>query len=110
MRRITAVWGVCSLLLVGSFGVLMIVDRRAGIALPYSVPVAFAVTLLAASALFSLGQALLARRPVRQIAPPIRSAKASAERTTMVARRPRTAPEGVVLLDLSSLAFGGQRP
>ena len=100
MRRITAVWGVCSLLLVGFFGVLMIVDRRAGIALPYSVPVAFAVTLLAASALFSLGQALLARRPVRQVVPPIRSAKASADRTTMVARRPRTAPEGVVLLNL----------
>jgi hypothetical protein len=109
MRRITAVWGVCSLLLVGSFGVLMIVDRRAGIALPYSVPVAFAVTLLAASALFSLGQALLARRPVRQVVPPIRSAKVSAVRT-IVAQRPHTAPEGVVLLDLSSLAFGGQRP
>jgi hypothetical protein len=109
MRRITAVWGVCSLLLVGSFGVLMIVDRRAGIALPYSVPVAFAVTLLAAAALFTLGQALLARRPVRQVVPPIRSAKASAERTIVARRRPH-APEGVVLLDLSSLAFGGQRP
>jgi hypothetical protein len=109
MRRITAVWGVCSLLLVGSFGVLMIVDRHAGVALPYSVAIAFAVTLLAASALFALGQALLARRPVRQVVPPIRIAKASAERT-IVAQRPHTAPEGVVLLDLSSLAFGGQRP
>jgi hypothetical protein len=106
MRRITAVWGVCSLLLVGSFGVLMVVDRRAGIALPYSIPVAFAVTLLAAAALFSLGQALLARRPVRQAAPPPRVEIPR----TIVARRPRTAPEGVVLLDLSSLAFGGQRP
>lgn len=109
MKRITAVWGVCSLLLIGSFGVLMIVDRRAGIALPYSVPIAFAVTLLAAAALFSLGQALLARRPIRQVVAPIRSAKASAERT-IVAHRPHTAPEGVVLLDLSSLAFGGHRP
>ena len=109
MRRIAAVWAVCSLLLIGSFGVLMIVDRRAGIALPYSVPLAFAITLAAASALFTLGQALFARRPVRQAAPPLRSAKPSAERT-IVARRPRTAPEGVVLLDLSSLAFGGQRP
>ena len=109
MRRIAAVWAVCSLLLIGSFGVLMIVDRRAGIALPYSVPLAFVITLLVASALFTLGQALFARRPVRQVVPPIRSARASAEGTT-VARRPRTAPEGVVLLDLSNLAFGGHRP
>ena len=106
MRRIAAVWAVCSLLLIGSFGVLMIVDRRAGIALPYSVPLSFAITLLAASALFTLGQALLARRPIRQAAPPL---KVEAPRA-IVARRPRTAPEGVVLLDLSSLAFGGQRP
>jgi hypothetical protein len=108
MRRITAVWGVCSLLLVGSFGVLMIVDRRAGIALPYSVPVAFAVTLMVASALFSLGQALLARRPVRQVVPPVRSTKPAARRT-VAAQRPHSAPEGVVLLDLSSLAFSGPR-
>jgi hypothetical protein len=106
MRRIAAVWAVCSLLLIGSFGVLMIVDRRAGIALPYSVPLAFAITLLAASALFTLGQALLARRPVRQAAAP---ARVETPRT-VAARRPRTAPEGVVLLDLSSLAFGGHRP
>jgi hypothetical protein len=106
MRHIAAVWAVCSLLLIGSFGVLMIVDRRAGITLPYSVPLAFAITLLAAAALFTLGQALLARRPVRQAARP---ARVETPRT-IVARRPRSAPEGVVLLDLSSLAFGGQRP
>lgn len=106
MRRIAAVWAVCSLLLIGSFGVLMIVDRRAGIALPYSIPLAFAITLLAASALFTLGQALFARRPIRQAAP---APKVEAPRTNVV-RRPRNAPEGVVLLDLSSLAFGGQRP
>ena len=109
MRRIVAVWTVCSLLLVASFGVLMIVDGRAGVALPYSVPLAFAITLMAATALFALGQALLARRPIRHAAPPLRSAKASAERAS-VARHPRPAPEGVVLLDLSGLAFGGQRP
>ena len=106
MRRIAAVWAVCSLLLIGSFGVLMIVDRRAGIALPYSIPLAFAITLLAASALFTLGQALFARRPTRQAAP---APTVEAPRTNVV-RRPRNAPEGVVLLDLSSLAFGGQRP
>lgn len=106
MRHLAAVWTVCSLLLIGSFGVLMIVDRRAGIALPYSVPLAFAITLVAAAALFTLGQALLARRPVRQAAP---RARVETPRT-IVPRRPRTAPEGVVLLDLSSLAFGGQRP
>ena len=106
MRRIAAVWAVCSLLLIGSFGVLMIVDRRAGIALPYSVPLAFAITLLAATSLFTLGQAILARRPVREAAPPLRVQVPR----PVVARRPRTAPEGVVLLDLSSLAFGGQRP
>jgi hypothetical protein len=106
MKRIAAVWAVCSLLLIGSFGVLMIVDRRAGIALPYSVLLAFAMMLLAASALFALGQALLAHRPVRQAAAPARVATPR----PIVASRPRSAPEGVVLLDLSSLAFGGQRP
>jgi hypothetical protein len=105
MRRLTAIWCTCSVLLIGSFGVLLLVDRRAGIALPYSVPLAFAVTLLAASALFMAGEALLARRPVRAIAP---AAPAAAPR--IVKSTPRTAPEGVVLLDLSSLvAFSGQR-
>ena len=107
MRRLIAIWGTFSVLLVGSFGVLMLVDRRAGIALPYSVPLAFAVTLLAASALFMAGEALLARRPVRSIAP-APAARAAAPR--IVKSTPRTAPEGVVLLDLSSLvAFSGQR-
>lgn len=106
MRRIAAIWAVCSLLLIGSFGVLMVVDRRADIALPYSVPLAFAITLLAASALFALGQALCARRPVQHVAP----APTVEAARTIPSRRPRSAAEGVVLIDLSSLAFGGHRP
>ena len=74
MRRIAAVWAVCSLLLIGSFGVLMIVDRRAGIALPYSIPLAFAITLLAASALFA---SAIGRRSTSR-ARPYRPATASA--------------------------------
>ena len=106
MRRIAAVWAVCSLLLIGSFGVLMIVDRRAGIALPYSIPLAFAITLLAASALFTLGVARFAGGRIGLAA----GGRMVEARRTNVVRRPRNAPEGVVLLDLSSLAFGGQRP
>ena len=106
MRRIAAVWAVCSLLLIGSFGVLMIVDRRAGIALPYSIPLAFANPLRAAPAWYTPAQAGFARRPLGRPAP---APKVAAPRTNVV-RRPRNAPEGVVLLDLSSLAFGGQRP
>ena len=107
MRRIAAIWAVCSLLLIGSFAVLMLVDRRAGIALPYSIPLAFAITLLVASAVFTLGQALFARRPLRQVAPvPV----IEAPRPIPPTRRRRNPPEGVVLLDLSSLAIGGHRP
>src|SRR3954468_5357458 len=106
MKCVGAVWGVFLLLSIASFGALLVEDRRAGIALPYSVPLAFAITLFSAAALFLIGQALLARRPVRQVtAPPPRiaaPAAAAAPAAPIVARRRRVA-EGVVLLDLSSL-------
>jgi hypothetical protein len=105
MRRVTAVWGVCSLLLVGSFAALIVEDRRLGVALPYSVPIAFAIALLAASVLFALGQLLLARRPIRHVEPAVRVDEPERRRRT-----PRTAAEGVVLLDVSRLAaLSGQR-
>src|SRR3954453_5442190 len=108
MKTVGTIWGVCLLLSMASFGTLMIEDRRVGIALPYSVPLAFAITLFAAAALFIIGGALLAPRPVRRPAAPPRNAAPAA---AVAAARRRLAPEGVVLLDLSSLvSFRWSRP
>lgn len=106
MKRIAIVWGFCALLLCGSFAVLIVEDRQLGVPLPYSVPLAFAGTLLIASALFLAAQLIVARRPVRIVEP----APASPATPRARADVPRSAPEGVVLLDLSRFAsLNGQR-
>lgn len=105
MKRLAVIWGLCSLLMLGAFGVLIVEDRHLGVPLPYSVPVAFAGTLLAAAALFAIAQMLLARRPVGIIEPARAAAPAPSGRGV------RFAPEGVVLLDFSRMvAFSAPRP
>lgn len=93
MKRFVAIWILCSAMSLGSFGLLMIEDRRLGVPAPYSVPAAFAAMLVAAPALFALLEWLRRRRPivVRAVAdPPFRAAATR--------RRPA---QGLVLLDCS---------
>jgi hypothetical protein len=85
----------CAALSFGSFAVLMIEDRRLGVPLPYSVPIAFVTMLVAAPLLLALVDVLRARVPVH--------VQATVPRPGSVAGaspRPSNA-EGVVLLDLS---------
>ena len=93
MKRLVAIWILCSAMSLGSFGVLMLEDRRLGVPAPYSVQAAFAAVLLAAPALGALIEWLRRRRPivVRAVAdPPFRAAA--------TIRRPA---QGLVLLDCS---------
>ena len=97
MKRIAIVWGLNLLLLCGSFGVLLVEDRRLAVPLPYSVPIAFAATLLIAAALFAVAQAIVSRRPMQIVE---RRRPDAAGGDDGVPRRPA---EGVVLLDFSRL-------
>lgn len=101
MKRIAAIWLLSVLLSLSAFAVLLLEDRRLGVPLPYSLPLAFAVVLAipVTPLLFSrkvrrMSKKLLAqpraRRPAIQPAPAVR------------APRPRRPAEGVVLLDFST--------
>ena len=94
MKRLVAIWILCSAISLGSFGVLMLEDRRLGVPAPYSVPAAFATMLVAAPALFALVEWLRLRRPI-VVAPVVADPPFRAAAT-----RRRTA-QGLVLLDCS---------
>jgi hypothetical protein len=108
MKRLVVLWMLCTILSAGSFAVLVVADRRLGVALPFSLPIAFAAMSALAPGLFALFEALRARRPivvreapvvVREVAAPSRekpTPSSAAER-----RRGRRA-QGLVLLDCSS--------
>lgn len=95
MRRLIAFSVACAALSFGSFAVLMIEDRRLGVPLPYSVPIAFVTMLVAAPLLLALVDVLRRRRPVQV------QATVPRPRSEVVASPRRSGAEGVVLLDLS---------
>lgn len=108
MKRLIVFWTCCSLLSLAAFAVLLYEDRRLGVPLPYSVPLAFAaiVALPGTPMIFSrkvraLSRTLRARLrvPVEPVQPPA---------STRATRRPKAA-EGVVLLDFSSAAGSRHR-
>ena len=97
MKRFLAFCVLCSLLSAGAFFVLILEDRRLGIALPYSVPLAFASMLLLTPMLHALARQL----PQRVAAVPDVAAPAMPLERAPHQRRPA---QGVVLLDLSATA------
>jgi hypothetical protein len=97
MKIMAIVWALCSVLSLGSFGVLLLQDRRLGVPLPYSIAIALTALVALAPALLVLYEKARGNRPIHigTIAP-----RAPAPRATV---RPRAA-EGVVLLDFSTPA------
>jgi hypothetical protein len=103
MKRLVAVWVLCSALSLGSFGVLVYEDRRLGVELPYSMPMAMAAMALLAPAAFALLERIRASRPVVvQAAPVAERQPAAAAPPPNPSRFRRRGAEGVVLLDTSS--------
>jgi hypothetical protein len=115
MRRLFFVWVACSIISLGSFGVLLAEDLRLGLPLPYSMPLAFAATLAVAVVVQLLAAALgpqkarVALRPQRQSEPVVAAEPIAAEAPAAVVepapapsvRRTPPRTQGVVLLDLS---------
>jgi hypothetical protein len=106
MKRLVIAWMLCTVLSAGSFAVLVVADRRLGVALPFSLPLAFAAMSALAPGLFALFEALRARRPivvrdtpVREVAPPKRNDSVA---PVASARRSARRAQGLVLLDCSS--------
>lgn len=97
MKRLSVFAMLCSLLSLGSFAILVVEDRRLGIALPYSMPLAFAsMVLLTPFLLLLVGRR--ATVPVTEASPP------PVEPLTAEYRASRAQTiEGVVLLDFSPL-------
>ena len=96
MKRLAVFAMVCSLLSLGSFAILVVEDRRLGITLPYSMPLAFAsMVLLTPFLLLLVG---------RRVTIPLTEASPSpVEPMTGECRASRGEIEGVVLLDFSPL-------
>jgi hypothetical protein len=106
MKRLIAIWIVCSLLSLASFGVLIYADRRLGVALPYSLSMSLFAIVAIAPAIFALFEWVRGRRPiVVQAVPAPGPAPAPAAPERPRPRRPRGI-EGVVLLDCSAAAPG----
>lgn len=106
MKRLLAVWIVCSLLSLGSLGALIYADRRLGVDLPYSLSLSLFAVVALAPAVFALFEWTRGRRPiVVQAAPAVEHAVAPEAAQPARRRRPRGI-EGVVLLDCSAAAQG----
>jgi len=103
MRRVVAVFMFCSLLALGAFGVLLVEDRRLGVPLPYSVPLAFASMLVVpvTPLLFSRKLRTVSKKLMRHRAAAATAAPESPAPAPPPARIRRVTPEGVVLLDFS---------
>jgi hypothetical protein len=93
MRTFAAFWITCSLLSVGSFCVLLAEDRRLGVALPYSVPLAFAAALAVAPLLLLVADRFRVRMPAES--------RISRPAARVHPTRKPIGAQGVVLLDLS---------
>lgn len=106
MKRLISTWVLCSALSAASFGVLMIEDRRLGVALPFSLPIAFFSLAALAPGLVALVEWLRQRRPVViQLAPAPQTARDATDTAVddpAETARPACAAQGVVLLDWST--------
>jgi hypothetical protein len=103
MRTFLGFWITCALLSAGAFGALLAIDRRLDVALPYSIPIAFAAMLAIAPLLLVAADRFRVRYPAPvRVAQPRAAAPASAA-APPIARRPAGA-QGVVLLDFSRAA------
>ena len=113
MKRVLFVWIVCSIASLGSFGVLLLEDRRLGLPLPYSLPLAF-VVMLAVVPMLQLLAATVWPQPkivIRPMPEPVSPAAVAVDtppqrpepvRTPAAAtHRPGRAAQGVVLFDMS---------
>jgi hypothetical protein len=99
MKRIVVIFTFCSVLALGAFAVLLVEDRRLGVPLPYSVPLAFGTMLVMpvtplmfSRKLRTVSKKLMAHRP--PAAPP-------PAKPVVAPRVRRAAAEGTVLLDFS---------
>ena len=110
MKRLVVLWMLCTVLSAGSFAVLIVADRRLGVALPFSLPIAFAAMSALAPGLFALFEALRARRPIVVRDTPVREVVAAKPKDAAApvangrrsARRTARRAQGLVLLDCSS--------
>jgi len=112
MKRIIAVWSLCMLAALGSFGALLLEDRFLGLPLPYSLPIAFGATSVVGPLLLMMAAKMRPRRViVRSPAVAVSQLTASIEASAPQAiapgfghaRRPVRAAEGVILFDMASV-------
>jgi hypothetical protein len=105
MKRLMSISIVCAVLSASSFGVLLLEDRRLGVPLPYSLPLAALGLIVLAPLAWALVEWTRARRPIVVQAAPLPAA-AAAEPAASPFRGRRRVAEGVVLLDSSSFPPG----
>lgn len=99
MKRCVAIFTLCSLFSLSAFAVLIAADRRLGLPLPYSVPLAFTVVSIAAPIVFAIANAVRMRRPIiLKVTPVVQRPAAAGLPEAPAAHRPA---EGLVLLDFS---------
>ncbi len=114
MKRLMAVWSLCMLAALASFGALLLEDRTLGLPLPYSLPLAFGATAVLGPLLLMAAAKIWPVRPIVVRAPAPAAvaqlpAPAGALRDPAVAapfahvRRPVRAAEGVILFDMASV-------
>jgi hypothetical protein len=118
MKRVIFVWMLCSIISLGSFGILLAEDLGLGLPLPYSVPLAFAATSILVALLQLLAAAISSQRTIvgrEAVGNPTpaaawmmaRPSAQSADPGPVPTRAPRRTPprtQGVVLFDLSRVA------
>lgn len=103
MKRVLTICAICSALSFGSFGLLILQDRRLGVPLPYSFSLACLAMTVLAPALLSLFEALRRRRPIV-----VQRVDRPASVVDVPAAFSRRRTEGVVLLDFSSVSACGE--
>lgn len=108
MKRVAIIWSLCSALSLASFAVLILQDRRLGVAVPYSLPLAFFSMAVLAPALLALFEWFRSRRPivvhVEPVAPVAAAASTAVPSSSGAATRRVRGAQGLVLLDCSSIA------
>jgi hypothetical protein len=116
MKRVLIVWILCLAASAGSFGVLLVEDRKLGLPLPYTLPLAFLGMLVAGPILQMLAakawpQPKIVVRPAIAPAPVTAASPEPAAVTTPrvpvavpATARARAAAQGVVLFDMSRVA------
>jgi hypothetical protein len=100
MKRIVSIFTFCSVLALGAFAVLLVEDRRLGVPLPYSVPLAFGAMLVAPVTPLMFSRKL--RTVSKKLMAHQATSSAPATPTPVVTTRARRrTAEGTVLLDFS---------